>query len=143
MRGCCHRPGVDTAGEGCCWGVRVLLEVCCNCGIELSLGSTAVEVPDGEGATALCCGWEGIRLVLEEDERTRAVVDIFRCAQQCLVFPRSQARQKLLYYAAIVSKLVTPSGESAVLFNPPPLALLFAKYSCQQAELNELKQIHA
>jgi hypothetical protein len=23
MRGCCHRPGVDAAGDGCCVGVLV------------------------------------------------------------------------------------------------------------------------
>lgn len=50
MRGCCHRPGVDGAGEGCClsccWvvGVAVLGVDCCVCGAELGLFEAVTEV---------------------------------------------------------------------------------------------------
>ena len=85
MRGCCHRPGVELAGEGCWCVVGVRDGEPLDCGVKLSFGRTLVDVADGEGAFG--CAGEGTRLLVEdeertrllveEEERTRAVVDMF------------------------------------------------------------------
>lgn len=74
MRGCCHLPvGVETAGEACCCGV-VFAMISFDWGVRLSFGRWAVDIADGEGS--LDCGLGAVRLLLEDEERTRAVVDI-------------------------------------------------------------------
>ena len=85
MRGCCHRPGVEAADEGCCVRVVVVgvLYVDCDCGVRVwtTFGRVVVEV--GEGLS--CCDGEGMRLLPEDvrvrvftvdEERTSAVVDM-------------------------------------------------------------------
>ncbi len=95
MRGCCHRPGVEATGEGCCVGVLVagVLYVDWDCGVRVctTFGRAIVEV--GEGLS--CCDGEGMRLLPEvvrvrelsvDEERTRAVVDIVgRAPLRCYV----------------------------------------------------------
>jgi hypothetical protein len=78
MRGCCHRPGVDGAGDGagccCCFcGVGVLAGVDVCCGVRLSFGSVIGEVLAG------VAGFCTTKLLEEDEERTRAVVDMFVC----------------------------------------------------------------
>ena len=86
MRGCCHRPGVEAAGEGCCVGVLVagVLYLVRDWGVWTPTGkATVVEVGDG---MRRCVGEEmrllplpevvRVRLLREDGERTREVVDI-------------------------------------------------------------------
>ena len=48
MRGCCHWPGVERAGEGCC--------CCCFCGVRLwSLGRMDATAVNGEEGVAADC----------------------------------------------------------------------------------------
>ena len=65
MRGCCHRPGVEGAGEGCCLGVDV-------CSVGVSFGRVVVGIDDGEAGFG--CAVEGARVLLEEVERTRPLL---------------------------------------------------------------------
>ena len=81
MRGCCHRPGVDGAGEGGCCCCRCGVDVddvfgvvFCVCGVRFSLGKAVVDVNEVEADLGWGC--EVVRLLLEDDDRTRAVVDI-------------------------------------------------------------------
>jgi len=68
MRGCCHCPGVDTAGDCvCCCGVPGLCGAGWSfCGVKLSLGRTLLAV-DASWDVVDCC---------EGSERMRDVVDM-------------------------------------------------------------------
>lgn len=80
MRGCCHWPGVEMAGEGCCWGVPAFCGVPGLNGVRFSLGRIEVTVVvSGEEVLLVWgAGWRdgaGVRL-LRESVRVRAVVDM-------------------------------------------------------------------
>lgn len=81
MRGCCHRPGVVLPDGGCdcgcCWedccgvcddGGFVGVDTCR--GVRLSLGSVIEDVVAG------VAGCWTVKLLAEDDDRTRAVFDI-------------------------------------------------------------------
>lgn len=86
MRGCCHRPGVEAAGDGCCVGVLVpgVLALACesDVGAGVTFERTVVEIAEDFS----CCKGDGMRLVEEvvrvsvlDGERTSAVDDILYC----------------------------------------------------------------
>ena len=84
MRGCCHLPGVDVAGEGfcrccCCFVCEGGVDVVC-CGVKLKdgseIGSDTVGVIDFRAERLLLEDGELRMMLLEDCERTSAVVDM-------------------------------------------------------------------
>ena len=104
MRGCCHRPGVEGAGEGCCWGVSALDRGGVCCALETSCEGGTADVVAGEND--LDCKFGATRLLEEDEERTSAVVDIVLVLVAVAVISCSVPSVKLVCCAVEVSMLV-------------------------------------
>lgn len=104
MRGCCHRPGVEGAGEGRCWGVRARDRGGVCCALETSCEGGTADVVAGEND--LDCEFGATRLLEEDEERTSAVVDIVLVLVPVAVISRSVTSLRLVCCAVEVSELV-------------------------------------